>query len=236
MKRTGIIIINILIMVAILAFVAVYTVFENSITRQRQSGHFENTTVTIERVTENYLEGEQRICDVWARYINDREMSLEEAASFIRISHVLPNASAHLIYLDSKRGVSTRSHLGIADDYAVSYEKIGFLDDTSWISDIGESINISRAYTNPMNGEQSLAFCNKIMLYDPDDGNAKSAILLRVLPIAELEQKWIFPQEEFENVELTMIDSDGNYIIKGKTFKNSNFFEFYKSYNTSDPV
>ncbi len=236
MKRTGIIIINVLIMVAILAFVVVYTVFENSITRKRQTEHFENTTVTIERVTENYLEGEQRICDVWARYINSRKMSMEEAAAFIRISHVLQNASAHLIYLDSKNGLSTRPHLGTADNYEISYDKIDFLNDTSWISDIGESINISRAYTNPMNGEQSLAFCNKIMLYDSGEDTAKEALLLRVLPIAELEQKWIFPQEEFENVELTMIDSDGDYIIKGKTFKNSNFFEFYKSYNPSDPA
>ncbi|MBO4898111.1 MAG: response regulator [Clostridia bacterium] len=235
MKKTGIIIINILIMVAILTFVSVYTVFNDRFTRQRQIEHFENTTVTMERVTENYLEGEQRICDVWAHYINSREMTMEEASAFIRISHVLPNASAHLIYLDSKKGISTRSHLGTDDDYEISYEKIDFLSDTSWISDIGESINISRAYTNPMNGEQSLAFCNKIELYDPDGGAAKDAVLLRVLPISELEQKWIFPQEEFENAELTLIDADGDYIIKSKTFKNSNFYEFYKSYNASDP-
>ena len=234
MKKTGIILINVLIMVAIVVFVVFYTVFENRIAAERQTEHFENTTVTIERVTENYLEGEQRICDVWARFINSRKMTIEEAADFIRISHVLPNASAHLIYLDSKKGISTRSHLGTGADYAVSYDKIDFLDDTSWISEIGKSINISRAYTNPMNGEQSLAFCNMITLYDTK-GAAKIALLLRVLPVSELEQKWIFPQEEFENVELTLIDSDGDYIIKSKTFKNSNFFEFYKSYNDSDP-
>ncbi|MBQ6553469.1 MAG: response regulator [Clostridia bacterium] len=236
MKRTGIIVINVLIMVAILAFVAVYTIFDSKSNLQRQTEQFENSTVAMERVTENYLEGEQRICDVWARYINSREMSMEEAAAFIRISHVLPNASAHLIYLDSKTGVSTRSRPGNDDDYEVSYKNIDFLDATSWISDIGESINISRAYTNPMNGEQSLAFCNKIMLRDSDDGIGKEAVLLRVLPISELEQKWIFPQEEFENAEIAMIDFDGDYTIKSKTFKNSNFFEFYKSYNPSDPA
>ena len=36
---------------------------------------------------------------------------------------------------------------------------------SSWIDEIGESINITRAYTNPMNGEQSLAFCNKVTLH-----------------------------------------------------------------------
>ena len=236
MKKSGIIIINVLIMVAILAFVSVYLVFNDRSTRERQTEQFENTIVAMKRVTENYLEGEQRICDVWAHYINDREITMEEAAAFIRVSHVLPNASAHLIYLESKKGVSTRPHLGTDDDYEVSYKNIDFLNDTTWISDIGKSVNISRAYTNPMNGEQSLAFCNKITLFDSDDGTAKEAVLLRVLPISELEQKWIFPQEEFENAELTLIDYDGDYIIKSSTFKNSNFFEFYKSYNTTDPT
>lgn len=222
-------------MVAILLFVVVYTIFENRINLQRQTEHFENTTAAMERVTENYLEGEQRVCDVWARYINSREMSMEEAADYIRISHVLPNASAHLVFLDSKKGVSTRPHPGTGD-YEVSYKNMEFLNDTAWISGIGDSINISRAYTNPMNGEQSLAFCNRITLRGSGDGAVEEAVLLRVLPISELEQKWIFPQEEFENAEITLIDFDGDYLIKSKTFKNSNFFEFYKSYNPSDPA
>ena len=44
----------------------------------------------------------------------------------------------------------------------------------------------------------------------------------------------MFPQEEFESAELSIIDSSGDYIIKGHSFKNSNFFEFYRSYNRTD--
>ena len=32
-----------------------------------------------------------------------------------------------------------------------------------------------------------------------------------------------------------MIDANGDYILKGYSFKNSSFFEFYNSYNPSDP-
>ncbi len=104
----------------------------------------------------------------------------------------------------------------------------------SWIGGIGGSVNISRAYTNPINGEQSLAFCNFVTLHNEQTGKSREAILLRVMPISELEQKWVFPQEEFKNAELSMIDSDGDYIIKGHSFKNSSFFEFYRSYNSID--
>ncbi len=235
MKRMGIIIINVLIMVAILLFVVVYTIFENRTNLQRQTEHFVNTTAAMERVTENYLEGEQRICDVWAQYINSKSMTMEEAADYIRASHVLNNTSAHIIRLDTLTGLSTRPRLGSSDDFAVSYERLNLLNDVKWISEIGDSINITRAYTNPMNGEQSLAFCNKISLLDQESGSRKEAVLLRVIPISELEQKWVFPQTELVNAELSLIDADGNYILKGYSFKNSSFFEFYESYNTTDP-
>lgn len=234
MKKTMVIIVNVFIMIAMLILVVLYSNTQSQNTAQRQIEHFENTTIAMERVTENYLEGEQRICDVWARYINSRNMTIDEAVSFIRISHVLPNASAHIVFLDSLSGLSSKARQDAPDDYSVSYARVSLLEDVRWISDIGSSINISRAYTNPVNGEQSLAFCNLITLYDPDTDALKDAILLRVLPISELEQKWIFPQEEYENAELSMIDADGNYIIKDHSFKNSNFFEFYRSYNSGD--
>ena len=233
MKRIWIIIVNVVIMILMLIFVALYTYFDNSNTIKRQIEHFENTTVTMEHVTENYLEGEQRICDVWANHINNNNMTIEEAISFIRDSHVLKNTSAHIVYLDSLSGLSTRSSISAELDYSVSYSRMELLNDLSWIYPIGESINVSRAYTNPLNGEQSIAFCNFINL---NDGiNDRDAILLRILPISELKEKWVFPQEEFEKAELSIIDSNGDYIIKGHSFKNSSFFEFYRSYNSIDP-
>ena len=236
MKKTWVIVVNVLIMIAMLTFVVLYSGFESRNTTQRQIEHFENSTITMEHVTENYLEGEQRICDVWARYINSKDMTIDEAASFIRISHVLPNASAHIVYLDTLSGLTTKAGRAGTEDYSVSYNRMDLLNDVSWINAIGESINISRAYTNPVNGEQSIAFCNFITLHDPESGELRDALLLRVLPISELEEKWVFPQEEFENAELSMIDADGNYIIKGHSFKNSSFFEFYRSYNAIGPA
>ncbi len=228
MKKIWVIIVNVLIMVGMLAFVFVYSDSEYRATAKRQVEHFETTTVSMGRVTENYLEGEQRICDVWSHYINDENMTMEQAAGFIRVSHVLKNASAHLIYVDDFTGLSTRPKSGTEDNFDVSYAHLNLLNDTSWIHEVGTHINISRSYTNPMNGVQSIAFCNFINLND--GGNARKAVLFRVLPISELMQKWVFPQEEFEKAELSIIDKNGDYIIKNESFKNSNFFEFYNSY------
>ena len=236
MKKSFVIIVNIIIMAAILIFVVSYSRFESRDSYNRQIEHFEKTTVTMEQVTENYLEGEQRICDVWAKYINNETMTMNEAIDYISDSDTLANSSTHLVSLDTLTGLSTRPKQGTEDDYAVSYKRVGLLEDVSWINDIGLSINITRAFTNPMNGEQSLAFCNKVKLHDSKSGKTEGAVLLRVIPIFELEKKWVFPQEEFANAELSMIDADGAYILKGRSFKNSSFFEFYKSYNSTDPA
>ena len=235
MKKTFIIIVNVVIMASILIFVVLYSGLESRNSYRRQIEHFEDTTVTMERVTENYLEGEQRICDIWAHYINSKSMTMEEAAGYIRSSHVLDNTSAHLISPDTLTGLSTRPKQGTTDDYAVSYKRVDLLNNVDWIDEIGKSINITRAYTNPMNGEQVLAFCNMVKLYDPEGKTSEPAVLLRVIPISMLEQKWVFPQTELVNAELSMIDANGDYILKGDSFKNSSFFEFYKSYNSTDP-
>ena len=210
MKKILVIIVNVIIIAAILIFVVLYSSFENTDSYRRQIEHFESTMVTMEKVTENYLEGEQRICDVWARYINNNAMTLEEATEYIRSSHVLTNTSAHLVFLDTLTGLSTRPRQGTTDEYDVSYDRVDILNKMNWSDDIGDSINITRTYTNPMNGEQSLAFCNTITLYDPESENYRDAILMRIIPISELEQKWVFPQTEFVNAELSMIDDSGD--------------------------
>lgn len=68
MKKTNVIIVNVVIIAAILIFVVLYSKFESRNSFRRQVEHFENSTITMEHVTENYLEGEQGVCDVWARF------------------------------------------------------------------------------------------------------------------------------------------------------------------------
>ena len=232
MKKSWIVIGNVLIMIAILFFVIVYSNVRGQQEYEYRVDSFEHTTVALERVTENYLEGEQGICDVWTHYINHAGLSLEEAADFVRHSHVHDNVSAHLVFADTKTGLSTRANPGNPEDFSVSYSRLNLLDQLSWIGEVGTQINLSRAYTNPLNAEQVIAFCNRITVQEPE--GPREAVLLRLIPISEIEQKWIFPQEQFEKTEVSIIDAEGNYIIKGRSFKNFSFFEFYKSYNSGN--
>ncbi|MBQ1527092.1 MAG: hypothetical protein IIZ75_08160, partial [Lachnospiraceae bacterium] len=82
-----------------------------------------------------------------------------------------------------------------------------------------------------MNGVQSIAFFNYVTVLDTESGGLKDELLMRVVPLSSLEQKLVFLKGEYENVEISIVDREGNYVVHGKSFKNSNFFEYYKSYN-----
>ena len=98
-------------------------------------------------------------------------MTIDEAISYISVSHVLDTVSAHIIDPGTRSGKSTRDEqkkLNISDvTYGKSYK---FLDDLSWIHEIGDTINVSTAFPNPKakDSEESIAFANYITIYEGD--------------------------------------------------------------------
>ena len=235
--RYLIVLVNVAVMLGIIGFVMLYAQRQASDSIAAEVAQFETATITMEQVTDNYLESEQDICNVWARYINSNPMTIDEAISFIRSSHVSSDTAAHIVFTDdnSLEGLSTRARTGMEDFYVVSYKAIGLPIQPDKIGDQDGAINVSRSYTNPMSGIQSLAFCNKITLVDSNDrSKQREAVLLRVIPTERLQEKWVFPNDRYNEAEVSLIEGDSNYIIKGRDYKNSNFIEFYKSYNQID--
>ena len=213
--------------------------------------NFMNMSIGMEQVTTNYLEGEQRLCDSWAACINSRKMNMNEAMSYLKVAQRIQNISAHIIRLDSFTGYSNKPKIDNPNEFTVSYQEIDIFSSLNELLGQQDQVRVTRSYTNPMNGIQSIAFCDLLELRvdEADSGNNKNlaasesstskskspkfekAVLMRVIPVEMLASKWVFPSEKYNDAQISMIDSEGNYILKGKSFKNSNFFEFYKSYN-----
>lgn len=236
-RRFLIILVNVAVMIGIVWFILLYAQRAADESIAAEVDQFETATVTMEQVTVNYLEGEQGICDVWAGYINSRPMTIDEAISFIRSSNVSPDITAHIVLTDdgSLEGLSTHPKTGTQDDYDVSYKAIGLPIQLDKLAAQDGAINVSRSYTNPLSGVQSLAFCRKVSLVDSLDGSTRrEAVLLRIIPTEKLQEKWVFPNDRYREAEVSLVDSDNNYIIKGHDYKNNNFTEFYKSYNEID--
>jgi len=240
LKKALIIIPNLLIMGFILFFIIRYVNYKEAASNQNEVASFEKMTVTTNQIIANYLEDEQHLCDIWSNYINRSAqagdpMTAQEAISYIRKAKISPEIEGHLIFLDDpgKSGISTTAPVSDPDIYKVSYKNINIFDNIENVSDVNDVVNLTRAYTNPSNGVQSIAFLKIVTVLDEETESLRSGLLMRVVPLSRLEQKLVFLKGEYENVEISLVDKDGNYVVHGKSFKNSNFFEYYKSYNVA---
>ncbi len=238
MKKALVIVPNLLIIGFILFFTVQYTNSKMEESNKNAIDAYEKMTVTVSQIITNYLEDEQHLCDIWSNYINrsaesGEPMTAEEAISFIRKAKISPEISGHLIFMDTPgfSGISTSSNLSNPDDYSVSYKNISIFDNLDSVSNVDGVVNLTRAYTNPLNGVQSIAFMNYVQILDPETGELKTGLLMRVVPLSRLEEKLVFLKGEYESVEVSLVDKDGDYVIHGKSLKNNNFFEYYKSYN-----
>ena len=234
MKKNLIILSNVLIVLAIVAFVVLYAGHAQQQLVASKTEAFENMTVAMENITTNYLIGEQRVCESWANYINAGSLTGEEAVAFLRDSVATPGVMAHILYTDGDplTGLSTEASPLHPDDFTVSYAGISlFRRKPDAFLTSPASVHATRAYTNPISAVQSIAFCSPITLRDEATGAARPAMLMRVVPVSTFHEKWVFPTEDYKTAEISLIDAEGDYILKGRSFKNSNFFEFYLSYN-----
>ena len=109
MKKSLVVLGNILIVLSVLISVIFDVIREHRIMLTSKTEAFENMTVAMESVTTNYLEGEQEVCNSWANYINAHAMTAEEAAAFIRDSLSAPDVMAHIVFPgeDGLAGLST---------------------------------------------------------------------------------------------------------------------------------
>ena len=241
LKKTLIIVIDLVIMGLILFFVIQYANTKMHESNESVIEAFGKMTVSAEQIITNYLEDEQHLCDIWSNYINrsaevGTPMTAEEAISFIRKAKISPSIYGHLIFPDdtSRSGISTNPGMADPNDYSVSYRKINLLEELDNVSDEDGVVNLTRAYTNPQNGVQSIAFMHNVTVLDEASGELKKMLLMRVEPVSMLEDKLIFLNGEYESVEISIINKEGDYVVHGKSLKNANFFEYFKSYNRAD--
>ena len=227
-KTLAIIAINLVLISGI--FVSEWQYINNTIQRTIASNEeiFFNTNISLSSMTNNYLLGESHLCRSWANHLESEVGTIEEAKDFVTNSITDKEIMAHIIYQDSLTGLSTSPNLSDPNDFKVNYN--GF--DSRLFSSTSQKMKITPKYTNSINGSPSISFYNEIPLLDPlDPSKTVKAYLLRVVPVSNLTKKWTFPSGAFQHLEVAVIDSSGAYVISDDSFKGSNFFEFYSSYN-----
>ena len=233
MRNATIYIVNVFLALA-LAFAASLYVFNQQ--NEDLGGNiqsFTSQTEALEQVANRYLVSEQAHCDSWANTINGTHMTMDEALSFLKVASLNTTTDAHIVYADTMQGLSTDAKNTNADDYTVDYSKYGLFTSMNLSDPTRDTttLNVTRSFTSPIDGEASIAFCDRVWLYD--GGEQHEAILMHVVPLSYFKAQWVFPtSSDYESAEISLISDTGEYVIKSESMKNSSLFEFLKSYNS----
>lgn len=192
---------------------------------------FTERTLGLEGILTNYLMGEQKICNNWARYVNKEGMTIEEAVEFVRKSE-REGVMAHIVYTDdgNYNGLSTDASAAAPDNYSVSYAHLDYLQEVREEDFSENRINALKVFSNPVNGVMSFGFYHPVIL--KDGKKTRDALLIRVVSVSEIEDRFEYMSKEYGYVEIAIVDMDGNYILKGPGFKHQNFFEECSDYNS----
>ena len=94
------------------------------------------------------------------------KLGCAEIMDFLRASQTMDGVSAQLVFDNGEYYSGYTTYLPDDNGHTVSYKGIDLFSgfDTS---DAGRSkLNITRAYTNPVKGIQSMAFCNWVKVIE----------------------------------------------------------------------
>ena len=229
MKRTIIVFVNCIIAAVVALSVWIYAenAAESSAAQARTK--FSDTTEVLAEIASNYLEDSQSAADRWANLVNGTDFSMEDAIVMLRQLTAGENTSAQLIWADSLTGLSVDAKASNPYDFTVDYSKSSL---SSIFSDVSKDgiLHITHRYNNPQTGSNVVAFCSNVKLIN-ESGEKQDAVLLYVVPVSLLEERWTFPTEYGDKADVALIDTDGEYVIRPGSMKNETFFSYVYSYN-----
>lgn len=225
-------IINVLIVSVTVFLCSRYIRIVQNQAKEASLENYANSVISMEQTAFAYMRNHQNSVDDWAQYISHRHFSPEEAYDFIKSLNSDKGTMIHLVRTDTLHGFSTVEDL--YGDFSVDYSQISDLNfDEVFFGYSGKPVNISNIFTNPIDGLPVIAFARLVLLWEND--NPVTYTLMRLVSSRDIQRTWVFPIQ-FKDAELSLIKRNGDYIVRSKSLKNSNFWEFLRIYNHLDYV
>ncbi len=230
-----VIVINIIIAV-IVSFVAVnYFLKQSDYRYDVAQKSFSTTMSSMRQVAYGYLHTEQTFCDNWATYINIRssEMTMEIATDFVLNVNTDRRITSYIVDYDTLEGYAIDYDSIQKTDLKGSEDKLRSAFEKARTCHMENShLHITSPFKDRITGVTSVGFCHNLKLLD-DNGKEKDAVLVRVMPVSELQGQWPFPTG-YDNAKLALIDGNGEFIVKFDGVKQTGFFDYISTYNDMD--
>lgn len=196
---------------------------------KEEEGKYITSTGIVKQEVMDYLDNSANIVRDWAHLINKRSWTMEQVVENIADLNSDSEVSVQVIYADDYSGLAAPAPqdggLVYYDGY---YSLVTELEDYRSRSRASGDVLITGSFTDYTDAVQSIAFVTVIKVND--GSKMREAFLMRVEPLQKLSSSR-FTSSIYPNAQVSMINKYGDYIFRSPMLKNTNFYEYLRSYN-----
>ena len=230
MKKNKKLVLYILVNVILVLLMVIHTVFfitelrSQSLKREQQK--FENSVDVINHQVSFYVDNSSRAVKEWAALCEANDWTMNEASETLGKINPDDRIMIMVLSVDELAGVSSdeNQQADFKGIYSLNRELSSFYSTAS-----EGDVYVTSTFTNVISGEQCIAFVT-IVDIKTEDGGTHPVYLMRLEPLEMLQDKWFF-SSNYPDVQISIINSYGDYILRAPMLKNTNFYEFLMSYN-----
>ena len=225
---------NVILLLAVIFFAVHYTAEVQAEQEQTARDTFCTTIETMKQLSMRYLEAELSSAQDWAAYMQNQNMTVDEALEYVRATNTQTDRRAHIVDMDT---LEARSSIQREDGDSINaYQKFEQQDLTLFVENMRRMFHGRQAVLGKYQVQESqlnvLSVGTRVEL-NTGSGYTKPYLLLRVIPVESMKKNWIFPVE-YPSAEIGMITTYGDYVVPSNSMRSSNFVEFVRAYNFAD--
>lgn len=238
--RFGLVLLNIVLVLTAVVVSLRYSSNIQDKQKQQKLSAFCSTIESMKQISGNYLQMELNYAKDWAKYIDEKGMTMDEALAYIKQANHQKDRYAHIVDMDTYNAYSTCERDGsnelncyrdfFKNDSATyqlflsSMEKMMKGDDQDY--------NILGKYRADDTQLNVISMGTPVTLLT-EDGSQKEYLLLRVIPVESIRKIWVFPVE-YKDAEVGIITKTGDYVVQSNAMKSRTFNDFIRGYNFQD--
>lgn len=228
-----------LIAVAVVAALAYSNFFRNK-QKQMEIDTFCTMIESMKQISNNYLDMERGYAEDWAKYINQHDMTIEDALEYIRQTNNQSDRYAHIVDMDTYQAYS--SYMGSGSSEVKCYEAFAenntitnqiFIESMKQMyASVDKQTYVLGKYRTTDTQLNVLSVGTRVTIRT-EEGSRKDYLLLRVIPVESMRDIWVFPVQ-YDKAEIGIITKSGDYVVPSNSMRSRSFVELIRAYNFED--
>ena len=230
---------NAVLLLAVLFFAVDYSIRVRRDQRETARDTFGATVETMKQLSIRYLDSERHYVSDWVSYIENQDMTMDEALDYLRAANSNAERFAHIVDMDTYEARAAEYENADGSDSIGIYKMF-----TEWKT-LDQNLflgNMERMFLgqNAVLGKYRIRETQTTVIsvgapvkLRLEDGSYRSYLLLRAIPVESMKKNWIFPTE-YSAAEIGLITTNFDYVIQSTSMRAENFIEFVRAYNFAD--